>query len=226
VASRRAGEELIVNGRVTVNGRRVTKLGTRVDPFHDRVEVDGRRVATDPRKVYIVLNKPRGVVSTARDDRGRHTVVALVESETRVYPVGRLDADSQGVLLLTNDGPLANRLAHPRYGVPKTYRVEVEGTVSPRIAERLRAGMKLEDGIASALSARVIETAKGRSHVELVMGEGRKHEVKRMLAATGHPVRSLVRKAFGPIRAGSLKPGEWRYLTLDEIATLYQLVDL
>jgi len=226
VASRRAAEEMITAGRVAVNGRIVTTLGTRVDPSQDHVEVDGRRIATDPGKEYVVVNKPAGVISTARDERGRPTVVDLVPATIRLYPVGRLDADAQGVLLLTNDGALAHRLAHPRYRVPRTYRVEVEGNVSTRAVDRLRSGVALDDGVARALRVRVVAASKGRTHLEIVMGEGRNHEVKRLMAAVGHPVIRLVRRAFGPVRLGDLRPGGWRHLTANEVGALQQLVDL
>jgi len=226
VASRRAAEELIVAGRVTVNGRVVTTLGSRMVPAQDRLEVDGKRVATDPEKEYVLLNKPPGVISTARDDRGRTTVVDLVASRRRLFPVGRLDADAQGLMILTNDGALAHRLAHPRFGIERAYRVEVEGAVAASELDRLRKGIRLEDGIARAVRARVVAKGKGRTQLEVVLAEGRNHEVKRLLAAVGHPVVRLVRRTFGPIGLGDLKPGSWRRLSPAEVGALQQLVDL
>jgi 23S rRNA pseudouridine2605 synthase len=226
VASRRVAEELIVAGRVAVNSKITTVLGTRVDPATDRIEVDGKRIATDPGKVYVLLNKPEGYITTTSDERGRPTVLDLVRTKVRVYPVGRLDADTQGVLLLTNDGELAHRLAHPRYGLHRSYRAEVRGTVGPEAIERLLRGVVLDDGPAKALKARVAAVGRGSSHLEVVMGEGRKREVRRMLEAVGHPVVRLVRRAFGPIKLGDLRTGASRALTPEEVGTLQKLVDL
>lgn len=226
VASRRAAEEMIVAGRVSINGRRVTTLGSRIDPSHDRLEVDGKRVATDPAKEYLIINKPLGVISTAKDERGRRSVVDLVPSRVRLFPVGRLDADTHGLMILTNDGELAHRLAHPRFGIERTYRAEVEGIVSPSKLERLRKGVRLDERTARAVRVRVVATGRGRTQVEVVMTEGRNHEVKRLLAAIGHPVTRLARRSFGPIRLGDLKPGTWRRLTPAEVGALQQLVDL
>ena len=226
VASRRVAEDLIVEGRVAINGKIVTTLGVRVNAVTDRIEVDGSRVATDPGKFYVLLNKPAGVVTTTSDERGRPTVIDLVSSPVRVYPVGRLDADTQGVLLLTNDGELAHRLAHPRFGVERIYRAEVVGTIPQPAVDRLVRGVPLEDGVAKALRARIVTGGKTKSQVEIVMGEGRKREVRRMLEAVGHPVIRLVRRSFGPIRLGDLKVGATRPLTQSEVGALHQLVDL
>lgn len=220
VGSRRAVEDLIREGRVAVNGR-VATLGDRVDPARDRVEVDGARVPLHPGSRYFALNKPRGVVTTARDPGRRPDVSTYYPPGPRVFPVGRLDRETEGLLLLTNDGELANRLTHPRYGVEKEYLAEVEGTPSPRIATRLERGVDLEDGTARARSARLSGTSRGRSAVRLVMTEGRKREVRRMLEAVGLPVRRLVRVRVGPIRLGRLPPGEVRPLSPEEVRALW-----
>jgi 23S rRNA pseudouridine2605 synthase len=213
VASRRRADELILEGRVRVNGKRA-ELNTVVGQ-RDIVEVDGVRVAAQP-LTYVLLYKPPGVVTTARDPHGRPTVVDLVSHETRVVPVGRLDADTTGALLLTNDGPLAHRLAHPRYGVPKVYEAEVEGTPDETALAALREGVELEDGRTAPAEARVL--APGR--VELVLHEGRKHQVKRMLEAVGHPVRRLHRSRYAELDLADLEQGAWRELTHAEVASL------
>jgi 23S rRNA pseudouridine2605 synthase len=213
VASRRRADELIKAGRVTVNGE-PGQLNTVVGA-HDRVELDGEEVARQ-RLAYVLLHKPTGVVTTARDPQGRPTVVGLVPSEPRVVPVGRLDADTTGALLLTNDGALAHRLAHPRYGVEKTYVVEVEGDPDEDVLQRLRDGIELDDGpTAPARASRL-----GTGRVELVLHEGRKHQVKRMLAAVGHPVTRLHRSAYAGLTVEGLEPGAWRELTRTEVERL------
>jgi 23S rRNA pseudouridine2605 synthase len=213
VASRRRADELIKAGRVTVSGE-PGQLNTVVGA-HDRVEVDGEEVARQP-LAYVLLHKPPGVVTTARDPQGRPTVVELVPHEPRVVPVGRLDADTTGVLLLTNDGPLAHTLAHPRYGVEKTYVAAVEGDPDETALAALREGIELEDGRTAPARARRI--AAGR--VELVLHEGRKHQVKRMLAAVGHPVTRLHRSAYAGLTVDGLEAGEWRELTAREVEQL------
>ncbi len=213
IASRRGADELIKAGRVTVNGD-PGALNTFVES-RDRVELDGRPLALQ-QLAYVLLNKPAGVVSTARDPGGRPTVVGLVGHEARIVPVGRLDADTTGALLLTNDGELAHRLAHPRYEVDKIYVADVEGDPPPAVLVRLEGGIELEDGRTAPARARRL--ARGR--VELVLHEGRKHQVKRMLAAVGHPVRRLHRSGYGPLTLEGLEPGEWRELTRDEIDAL------
>jgi len=213
VASRRAADELILAGRVRVNGE-AGQVNTFVEAG-DRVEVDGREVAPQ-RLAYVLLYKPAGVVTTARDPQGRRTVVDLVPAEPRVVPVGRLDADTTGALLLTNDGPLAHRLAHPRYGVEKTYEVEVEGEPDDDALRRLREGVDLDDGRTAPARARRL----GRDRVELVLHEGRKHQVKRMCAAVGHPVVRLHRSAYAGLTLAGLDPGAWRELTPDEVESL------
>ena len=213
VASRRRADELIKAGRVTVNGD-AGQLNTVVGA-RDRVEVDGRKVQRQPLR-YVLLHKPAGVVTTAQDPHGRPTVVELVPEEPRVVPVGRLDADTTGALLLTNDGQLAHRLAHPRYGVEKTYVAEVEGDPGEETLQRLRDGIELEDGPTAAAQARRV----GRGRVELVLHEGRKHQVKRMLAAVGHPVTGLHRSEYAGLRLEGLEPGACRELEPFEVEQL------
>jgi 23S rRNA pseudouridine2605 synthase len=225
VGSRRACEELIAAGRVTVDGR-VARLGDKVDPAAAEIYVDGQRVVVDSRLVYLAMNKPRGVVSTMADERGRAALVDYVgDLEQRVYHVGRLDADSEGLLLLTNDGTLAHRLTHPSYGVAKTYRCEVPGPVPRAVGRRLTAGVELEDGSARADSFRIIDAFGRTALIEIVLHEGRRHIVRRMLAEVGHPVTRLVRTAIGPIRLGDLRPGRTRRLSNAEVTALFNAVD-
>jgi len=213
VASRRGAEELIRSGRVRVNGE-VAGLATFVEGV-DRVEVDGSLVALEP-LTYVLLHKPAGVVTTARDPQGRPTVVGLVGHERRVVPVGRLDADTTGALLLTNDGPLAHRLMHPRYEVDKVYEAEVEGEPDDDTLARLREGIELEDGLTAPAEAVLVAP----SQVELTIHEGRKHQVKRMLEAVGHPVRRLHRKTYAGLTLDGLEPGQWRELSAGEVRRL------
>ena len=213
VASRRGADELIKAGRVTVNGE-PGQLNTFV-AARDRVELDGRPLARQ-QLAYVLLNKPAGVVTTARDPGGRPTVVGLVAHPSRIVPVGRLDADTTGALLLTNDGELAHRLAHPRYEVDKVYLAEVDGDPSRETLARLEQGVELEDGRTAPARARRL----GPGRVELVLHEGRKHQVKRMLQAVGHPVRRLHRSRYGPLTLDGLKVGQWRELTREELASL------
>jgi 23S rRNA pseudouridine2605 synthase len=213
VASRRSADELIKAGRVTVNGR-PGQLNTVVGT-HDRVEVDGEEV-TRQRLRYVLLHKPAGVVTTARDPQGRPTVVELVPEEPRVVPVGRLDVDTTGALLLTNDGQLAHRLAHPRYGVEKTYVADVEGDPAEDALQRLRDGVDLDDGRTAPVRARRL----GRGRIELVLHEGRKHQVKRMLAAVGHPATRLHRSGYAGLSLEGLEPGECRELEPSEVELL------
>lgn len=213
VASRRKADELIKAGRVTVNGR-PGELNTFVAAA-DRVEVDGRPVAKQ-RLAYLLLHKPAGVVTTARDPGGRPTVVDLVPQDPRVVPVGRLDADTTGALLLTNDGELAHRLAHPRYEVDKVYVADVEGDPTDEAVRALAEGVELEDGRTAPAKARRV----GPSRIELTLHEGRRHQVKRMCEAVGHPVRRLHRGAYAGLTLGRLLPGQWRELTRDEVEAL------
>ena len=218
VASRRGADELIKAGRVRVNGA-PGELNTFVGA-NDTVEVDGRPVEKQA-LAYLLLHKPAGVVTTARDPHGRPTVVGLVPAEPRVVPVGRLDADTTGALLLTNDGALAHRLAHPRYEVDKVYEVEVEGDPDGAALTRLREGVELDDGRTAPAQARRL----GPGRVELTVHEGRKHQVKRMLEAVGHPVRRLHRSRYAGLDLRGISAGEWRPLTRAEVAELRALVE-
>jgi 23S rRNA pseudouridine2605 synthase len=228
VGSRRACEELIAAGRVEVDGVRVREMGSRVDPATSVIKVDGMRVATEASGlVYLALNKPRGVVSAMSDSRGRPNLGDYVEGRReRLFHVGRLDADTEGLLLLTNDGALAHRLAHPSYGVPKTYLAEIPGPVPRDLGMRLRSGVELDDGTVAVDAFRVVGRSGGRVMVEIVVHEGRKHVVRRLLAAVGHPVERLVRTDFGPVSVGELRPGRTRALTAAEIGRLYAEVGL
>ncbi len=219
VGSRRACDELVRAGRVTVNGERA-ELGTRVDPERDVVEVDGVPVGLSTDLVYLVLHKPVGVITSAQDTRGRTTVLELVPKHPRVFPVGRLDLDSSGVLLMTNDGEFANRVAHPRYEVRKTYVAEVRGNVARANVRSLARGIELDDGLVRAEHARILASTPGRAMVEIVVREGRNRLVRRMFDAVGLDVASLVRTAIGPVRLGRLKAGQWRQLKRTEILEL------
>ena len=223
VASRRRADELIGERRVTVNGE-AGEFNTVVD-FDDVVEVDGQRVERQPLH-YVLLNKPSGVVTTADDPQGRPTVVDLVSHATRVMPVGRLDADTTGALLLTNDGALAHRLAHPSFGVPKVYDVDVIGSPSPNTLTALRSGVELEDGRTAPAEARIIRRGTRVSRIELTLHEGRTHQVKRMCAALGLPVEHLHRRRYAGLRLVGLDAGRWRELTPDEVAELRRLAGL
>ncbi len=227
IGSRRACEQLIEEGRVEVDGETVRTQGLRVDPDKAVIRVDGMRIASAPDHVYLALNKPRGVVSTMSDDQGRPALSDYVpERNARLFHVGRLDADTEGLILLTNDGDLAHRLAHPSYGVVKTYLAEVQGPVARDVGKRLRAGVQLDDGLVQADAFRVVNTSGGRVMVEVSLHEGRKHVVRRMLTEVGHPVTRLVRTDVGPVSLGHLKPGKHRKLSQQEIGALYRAVSL
>lgn len=213
--SRRACEELIERGRVRVDGERAV-LGRRVDVTSDRVEVDGVPVSVAPGLVYYLLNKPAGVITTAEDPQGRPTVVDLVPNEPRVFPVGRLDADTEGLLLVTNDGDLTHRLTHPSFGVEKEYIAHVEGRPSAAALRRLREGVELDDGVTAPARASAVSPGV----LKLVIHEGRNRQVRRMCEAVGHPVIRLVRTRIGPLADRSLRPGTWRSLTIDEVRAL------
>ncbi|HEX4983757.1 MAG TPA: pseudouridine synthase [Ilumatobacteraceae bacterium] len=218
--SRRVCEELIVAGRVTVNGE-VATIGRRVDPDHDLVEVDGAPVGVRPGLVYYLLNKPAGVVTTSSDPQGRRTVIELVPATPRVFAVGRLDAATEGLLLLTNDGELANRIAHPSRGVDKEYLVEVEGgPVSAGGLRRIREGIELDDGVTAPATA----SQPMPGVLSIAIHEGRNRQIRRMCEAIGHPVRRLVRTRIGPISDRTLAPGKWRELTTDERRALTEAV--
>jgi 23S rRNA pseudouridine2605 synthase len=220
IASRRAAEQLIEAGRVRVNGRIVTELGAKADPRRDRVEVDGKRVVAEE-PVYVVLHKPRGVVSTMSDPEGRPTVKDLLAGVgARVYPVGRLDFATSGVLLATNDGQLAAGLLHPRKAVPKTYVVKVKGVMSPEDLDRWRKGVRLEDGMTLPAEAKLLRHEGDKTWFELTIREGRNQQIRRMGEATGFPVMRLARVAFAEISAEGLAPGRWRHLTRDELIAL------
>ena len=221
VGSRRTNEMMIAEGRVTVNDE-VAVLGRRVDPEHDRVALDGVPVVVDTSIVHWVLNKPAGYVTTARDTHDRPTVLELVPGEPRVFPVGRLDLETEGLLLLTNDGELAQLLSHPSHGVEKEYFVEVEGKPSPASLRALRTGIELDDGPTRPAQAKILqESSRGTTALTIVVKEGRKRMVRRMCAAVGHPVVRLARTRIGPLRDPHLAPGAWRVLTTDEVRALY-----
>jgi 23S rRNA pseudouridine2605 synthase len=227
VGSRRHCEELIGDGRVEVDGEIVRRFGARVDPQHQVIRVDGRRIPASEDLVYIALNKPAGVLTSMSDSRGRKTMADLLGDVTeRLFHVGRLDYDTEGLMLLTNDGELAHRLSHPRFGVPKTYLAEVTGPVPKDLGRQLITGVELADGVASADKFRVVEQVGGLALVEITLHEGRKHIVKRMLAAAGHPVSRLVRTQVGPVSLGSQRPGTTRRLTTKEVGDLYAAVGL
>ena len=221
IASRRAVEELIEHGRVTVNGTRA-RLGQRIDPDKDEVEVDGSIVPLKAELRYFLVNKPVGVVTTAADPEGRETVVDLVETDERVWPVGRLDIESEGAVLLTNDGELTHRLTHPSFAIPKTYLVEVRGAVGGKIVRTLLSGVDLDDGPARASGVQIVEHAKGHTLLEIVLTQGRNRVIRRMLDELGFTVVGLVRTAIGPLRLGRLKAGTYRKLGPPEIMELYR----
>lgn len=217
--SRRAAEDAIREGRVAINGR-PARLGDRIDRASDTLTLDGIPLPVDPAVETYLVYKPPGVVSTARDPQGRATVVELIKSSTRLYPVGRLDADSEGLILVSNDGELTNRVTHPRHGITKTYQALVRGVPAGSTLRRLTTGVELDDGPARALSARLVRRTDDSALVEVVMVEGRNREVRRLLAEVGHPVDRLVRTAIGPIKDARLKPGDSRLLTSNEVHRL------
>ena len=225
LSSRRGSEELIKAGRVEINGRPAS-LGDKVDPEQDEVRVDGRRVSVDPGLRYVALHKPKGVTTTMRDRHAERDLRDYLPEGPRVFPVGRLDRDTEGLLLLTNDGDLAHRLAHPRHGVEKEYLAEVDGSPTPARIGKLRRGVELDDGIAKAVDARSVGRAGGRFAVRVVMTEGRKREVRRMCEQVGHPVEKLGRVALGPLKLGKLPPGEHRVLSDREVVALRRAVGL
>lgn len=220
LGSRRECESLILDGRVTVNGVVVRELGARADPAADRIEVDGEAVLPE-RKVYLILYKPPGYITTAKDPQGRPTVMDLISGvPARVFPVGRLDYDAEGLLFMTNDGELAHFMAHPRWGVEKTYLAHVRGIPDARDLSRLRAGVPIKDGLSAPARARIAGKHLSGAIVEITVHEGRKHQVKDMCSAIGHPVERLIRTSFGPLRLGRLGMGRHRYLTNAEVRAL------
>ncbi|MCZ7424295.1 pseudouridine synthase [Micromonospora sp. WMMA1949] len=225
VGSRRACEDLIFRRRVTVNGR-VAQLGDKADPARDVIVVDGERLQADVRLVYVAMNKPRGVVTTMADEKGRTELADFIGArlEQRVYHVGRLDADSEGLLLLTNDGTLAHKLMHPSYEVLKTYLAEVAGPIPRNLGKRLTAGVELEDGPVKVDGFKLVDTLGKTAQVELTLHEGRKHIVRRLMAEVGHPVSRLIRTSIGPIKLGDLRTGRMRRLTNAEVAALFKTV--
>lgn len=219
--SRRAAEQLIAQGRITIDGRTAV-LGDRVDPATQQVLVDGSPIPIAPDLRTYLINKPVGVICTADDPQGRPTVVEMVDSELRLWPIGRLDADSEGLILVSNDGELTNRVTHPSFGVTKTYTVVVGGLPSKASVRRLVEGVELEDGPASAMSARIVDRSNEVTMLELVMNEGRNREIRRMCDEIGHPVQRLVRTAIGPLKDRDLAPGAVRPVAPTEVAALYR----
>ncbi|ASS77167.1 pseudouridine synthase [Tumebacillus algifaecis] len=225
VASRRKCEEIITAGQVQVNGVVVTELGTKVNPHQDRIEVNGVPI-TSEEKVYIMLNKPIGVVSTASDPQGRKTVVDVVGADQRVYPVGRLDLDTSGLLLMTNDGELANGMMHPRHEIDKTYRAWVRGNVNSEAAKQLASGVELEDGPTAPAKVKIVQVGNGETQIEITIHEGRNRQVRRMCEAIGHPVKSLHRVQVAFLKLGRLRYGEMRSLTPAEVDRLYAVTGI
>lgn len=227
VASRRASEDLIARGRVEVNGRTVTEFGTRVDPVRDVIRVDGARIPPEHHNVYLVLNKPRGVLSAMADDRGRQTLADLVPRRSeRLFHVGRLDADTEGLILLTNDGEFAQRMSHPSHEVRKTYLAVVQGGLDHRTLARLRRGITLEDGPITPDKVRIVAREARQTMIEITLHSGRNRIVRRIFDALGHPVLRLSRTAIGPVRLGTLKSGDHRDLTREELGALLDAVKL
>lgn len=224
LSSRRGGDRLIVDGHVAVNGVVTRSPATLADPDLDTIAVDGQPLPPAEAKRYLLLNKPRGYVTTLRDPRGRPVVGDLVSRDVRLYPVGRLDWDVEGALLLTNDGPLTHRLLHPRYALPRVYEARVAGSVTADTLPRWRRGVTLDDGPARPLGVELVRSGARESQLRLTFAEGRKHEVKRFCEALGHRVLELRRTAFGPVAIGALRPGESRPLTVQEVSALRRAV--
>lgn len=227
VTSRRDADKLIESGRVTVNGDVINVLGTKIDVNHDRVELDGKQVVLQPRLVYLLLNKPAGYLVTLRDPYQRPTVMDLLPSlEERVFPIGRLDFESEGLLLLSNDGELSNRLIHPRYQIKKQYRIKIKGRPEAQKIKRLEKGIYLDNRKTAPARISQFKPSHKHSWLHIEIHEGRKREIRRMFQAVGHPVMVLKRIKFAGLTLGRLKPGEWRYLTQSEVARLHSLVNL
>lgn len=222
IASRRAAEEMIRQGRVEVNGLK-PEIGVRIDPLRDEIRLDGRLIALENQRIYLAFYKPRNCITTARDPQGRATVFDfLPDLHVRIFPVGRLDYDAEGLLLLTNDGELANRLLHPRYGISKIYDVKVIGCPDRRALERLRSGVELDEGTTAPAGAEVIRELPKAAWLRVELHQGWNRQIKRMGEAVGHPVLKIRRIAYGPVRLGKMKPGEFRLLGPDEIRRIYQ----
>jgi 23S rRNA pseudouridine2605 synthase len=222
VASRRAAEEMIRQGRVEVNGLK-PEIGSRVDPLHDEIKLDGRLISLQNQQIYLAFYKPPNCITTARDPQGRPTVFDfLPDFHARIFSVGRLDYDAEGLLLLTNDGELANRLLHPRYGIFKVYEVKVKGRPDRNALERLRSGVELEEGTTAPAGAQVIRLLPNAAWLRIVLHQGWNRQIKRMGEAVGHPVLRIRRVAYGPVRLGKMKPGEFRLLGPDEIRRIFQ----
>ncbi len=226
VASRREAEELIRAGRVAVDGQVVTELWTKVDPDEVTLSVDGKPIALHPEKVYVLLNKPRGYTSTTQDPHAKRVIVDLVKDiGASLYPVGRLDVDTEGLLILTNDGDFTYKMTHPSHQVPKTYRADVRGLVAEQTAHHLATGVVLDDGITAPAKVRLIgvNTLRETSVIELTIHEGRKRQIRRMLDTVGHPVIRLTRIKLGNLTVGDLRPGEWRFLKPEEVEELLSM---
>lgn len=226
ICSRRSADLLIQSGKVTVNGIPVQELGILIDEKKDEVTVDGKKVSLQEDLIYILLNKPKGYLSTVKDDFQRPTVLDLVGKEKNIFPVGRLDFNTEGVLLLTNDGELAYRLTHPKFEIEKTYLVFVKGEIDPIILEKFKQGVKLEEGVVARGEGKIIQTEKERSVFQLTLREGRKREIKRMCQMVGLEVGNLIRTKFAHLTTRGLKTGQWRYLTEREIVQLRKMVGL
>lgn len=223
MASRREAEKIILEGRVTVNGK-VVQLGAKADPEKDHIKVDGKRIPRPEPKITLVLNKPRGYLSTVKDPKGRPTVMDLLgKIKWRLYPLGRLDFDAEGLLLLTNDGEIAYHLTHPKFSISRTYWVKIQGVPGEKKLELLKKGIRLEDGVAKAHSVQILREREKNSWIQITVTEGRTHLVKRLFAAIGHPVLKLKRIEFGPIRLGNLPTGHFRFLTPEEQEQLRRL---
>lgn len=225
VASRRKADELIQQGRVAVNGEVVTQLGVKINPQKDKVTVDGKPVKPEEKLVYIVLNKPKDCITTVKDEKGRRTVLDLVKVKQRIFPVGRLDRNTTGVLLLTNDGELAYRLMHPKYKVEKAYKVEIDKPIKPEDLEKLRRGIMLDGRMTEACDVYILPNSD-KKEIGITIHEGRYRQIRRMFERLGYKVRKLHRVSFGGITVSGMKRGEWRYLTEKEIKKLKRLVDL
>ncbi|MBP1708755.1 MAG: rluB [Deltaproteobacteria bacterium] len=221
IASRREAEKMILEGRVMVNGAVIDTLGFKADPLKDHIKVDGKRLPHYEPKITLLLNKPRGYLCTVKDPEERRTIMDLLTKvKGRIYPVGRLDFDAEGLVILTNDGDLAHRLSHPKFSIPRTYLAKISGVPDEKKLNRLKKGIVLEDGRAKAVFLLLLHPGEKNSWVRVVVAEGRNHLVKRMFAAIGHSVLKLKRVAFGPLQLGTLPPGQFRYLTPEEIEKL------